>query len=170
MKSDPMTKREILWKRLASKMFRDAFISEFLNSRLSIQIHAMRLQRGWTQKDLSERSGMAQPTLSKLETSCDNVSLTTLKRLAKAFDVALIVKFVPFREAVREMENGHLDRDIASFPDDSFKSSRFSISLQTSVGPATGVTLRASDMVALRVGTGSLKAHPIPEVQYARLN
>jgi transcriptional regulator with XRE-family HTH domain len=62
--------------------------------------------RHWTQTDLAKEVGMAQSRISLLEDpSYEKFSLTTLKRLASAFDVALIVRFVPFSELAQWSTN-----------------------------------------------------------------
>ena len=52
-----------------------------------------RKNAGLTQKQLSERAGIAQSDISKLETGDCNPSLKTLKRLASAMDMTLRVEF-----------------------------------------------------------------------------
>ena len=52
-----------------------------------------RKNAGLTQKQLSERTGIAQSDISKLETGDGNPSLKTLKRLASAMDMTLRVEF-----------------------------------------------------------------------------
>lgn len=54
-----------------------------------------RKQSGLTQKQLSERTGIAQGDISKLESGSANPSVRTLQRLAKAMDMKLQIKFVP---------------------------------------------------------------------------
>ena len=53
-----------------------------------------RKNAGLTQKQLSERAGIAQSDISKLETGEGNPSLKTLKRLASAMDMVLKVEFL----------------------------------------------------------------------------
>lgn len=90
-----------LWKKLSSKVYRDAFVSSGLLTGLGAQIHALRKRAGWTQQELSEATGMAQARISVLENAtAENISLATLKRIASAFDVALVVRFVRFSEVV----------------------------------------------------------------------
>lgn len=48
---------------------------------------------GLTQKDLAERSGIAQTDISKIETA--NPSLKTLQRLADGMGMRLKLEFVP---------------------------------------------------------------------------
>jgi transcriptional regulator with XRE-family HTH domain len=61
----------------------------------------MREDRTWTQAKLAEKLGTTQNTVSRLENpKTSKPTITTLKRIAEAFDVALIVKFAPFSEFV----------------------------------------------------------------------
>ena len=60
-----------------------------------------RKNAGLTQKQLSERAGIAQSDISKLETGEGNPSLKTLKRLASAMDMILKVEFL-HRPIVRQ--------------------------------------------------------------------
>lgn len=50
---------------------------------------------GLTQKDLAERTGIAQADISKLENGNANPSLRTLKRLAEGMGMQLKVEFCP---------------------------------------------------------------------------
>ncbi len=50
---------------------------------------------GLTQKDLAERTGIAQGDISKLETGNANPSLRTLQRLAAGMGMKLQLEFVP---------------------------------------------------------------------------
>ena len=92
-------KREI-WESLGDKPSRDAFVAAHLSNNIGAQIFSMREAHGWSQGKLAEEVGMAQPRISVLEGGYDSYSLTTLKRLASAFDVAVVVRFVPFSELV----------------------------------------------------------------------
>ena len=53
-----------------------------------------RNEEGLTQKDLSERSGIAQGDISKLENGNANPSIRTLQRLANAMGKKLKIEFV----------------------------------------------------------------------------
>jgi len=55
-----------------------------------------RLNSGITQKQLSEKTGIAQADISKLENGNANPSLKTLQRLAYGMDMKLKVEFLPF--------------------------------------------------------------------------
>ncbi len=54
-----------------------------------------RKRAGMTQKELSERSGIAQGDISKLENGSANPSLKTLQRLAEGLGMRLKLEFVP---------------------------------------------------------------------------
>lgn len=51
--------------------------------------------KGITQKELSERTGIAQGDISKLENGNGNPSIRTLQRLADAMGMTLRIEFVP---------------------------------------------------------------------------
>lgn len=51
--------------------------------------------KGITQKELSERTGIAQGDISKIENGNANPSLKTLQRLATAMDMSLKIEFIP---------------------------------------------------------------------------
>ena len=93
--------REILKKRLMNKKHRNAFVSAYIDETIPFQIRALREQdeRGWTQEELASHANMKQERISTLENpNYASYSLRILKQLAAAFDVALIVRFVPFGE------------------------------------------------------------------------
>ena len=60
-----------------------------------------RKNTGLTQKQLSERAGIAQGDISRLECGNANPSLNTLKRLAAAMDMTLKIEFMPFAHKIR---------------------------------------------------------------------
>lgn len=96
-------RREQVVHSLADKEYRDAFVEAEIDTGLAYQIRGMREARGWSQGDLGERvpGGMHQGVVSKLEDpDYGRHTLSTLKRLASAFDVALVVRFVPFSQLV----------------------------------------------------------------------
>jgi transcriptional regulator with XRE-family HTH domain len=94
-------RRQRIIENLKNKEYRDAFVTEHINTGVPFQIRALRDQREWTQKDLGNHVEMAQETISRIEDpNYGKLTLKTLKRLASAFDVALMVRFVPFSELV----------------------------------------------------------------------
>ena len=86
-----------LWRSLSDKAYRDAFVSEHINSGVAVQIHENRKSRSLTQGELGELAQMSQVRISKLESGNHGTpNLKTLTRLASALDCALVVRFVPF--------------------------------------------------------------------------
>ena len=95
------TRWQQIARSLSDKEYRDLFAIEEINTGLPFQIRAMRQARGWSQKDLADHAGMTQEGVSRLENpDYGKPTLTTLKRLASAFDVGLVVRFVPFSQLV----------------------------------------------------------------------
>ena len=92
--------------KLRRKAYRDAYVEEHIKTSLPIQMIALREQRGWSQTELGRRVGMRQNAVSRLEDAESGVpSVTTLLRLAKTFDVALLIKFVPFTKLLAEFSD-----------------------------------------------------------------
>lgn len=101
-KSSLGAKFRSLWSSLSNKEFRDEFVAANISDTLSLQIRLTRESLGLTQSQLAERSGMKQPSISKLEASCDSISFATAKRIASALDVAVDVKLVSFSALAAE--------------------------------------------------------------------
>lgn len=85
-------------KYVAEQMKNDEFLKEYeaLKPEFDI-IQAMidaRQETGLTQKELSERTGITQGDISKLENGNANPSIKTLKRIAKAMGKQLRISFV----------------------------------------------------------------------------
>jgi transcriptional regulator with XRE-family HTH domain len=89
-----LDKRRLL-EELKDPESRRLFYSEHISTALPIQIRELRKGRGLTQKQLSDLTGFSQSNLSDFENP--NYEYTpqigTLKRLADAFDVPVIVRF-----------------------------------------------------------------------------
>lgn len=100
MSQDTDLLKQELWESLQDKGARDAFAASHLSNNIGAQIFSMREARGWSQEKLADEVGMAQPRISLLEGGYERYSLTTLKRIASTFDVAVVVRFVPFSELV----------------------------------------------------------------------
>lgn len=94
-----MTKfKDFLNEQLKDEEFRKEY--EALEPEFAV-IQAMidaRKLKGLTQKELSERTGIAQGDISKLENGSANPSLRTLQRLAEGLGMKLKLEFVPANE------------------------------------------------------------------------
>jgi transcriptional regulator with XRE-family HTH domain len=86
-----------LWEKMRNKPYRDSFVEAHLSTNIAAQIQTLREARGWTQMELGKKAGMAQNRISVLEDpSYDKITISTVRRLASAFDVAFIARFIPF--------------------------------------------------------------------------
>ncbi len=95
------TIRTQLWEKMRDKPYRDTFVAAHLSTNIAAQIQTIREQRGWTKKQLAQKAGMSPSRITVMEDpSYEKFTLTTLKRLASAFDVAQIARFTPFSDLV----------------------------------------------------------------------
>jgi transcriptional regulator with XRE-family HTH domain len=83
-------------RKFFRRRYRDVFATSITGT-TAAQIRATREKRGWSQHELAEKAGMAQARISLLENpNYESPSLSTLKRVANALDVALVVRFTSF--------------------------------------------------------------------------
>ncbi len=90
-----MTLKEYKEKKMKDPKFAAAY--EELQPELNV-IRALidaRISQNLTQKELSERTGIAQTEISKLENGTRNPSIKLLQRLAEGMDMVLNVTFTP---------------------------------------------------------------------------
>lgn len=86
------------------KEYAHAYMEEFSNMAIAAQIKALREQRGWTQKQLAEASGMKQERICALEdVDYDAWTIKVLRRLAKAFDLTVKVSFDKFSSGILDV-------------------------------------------------------------------
>jgi transcriptional regulator with XRE-family HTH domain len=86
-------------EEILNKEYRHGLVDAQIEIDLPLQIRALRKQLVGEQKDMAKLTGMKQPRISAMEKPGKvHFSLETLRRLAEAFDVALIVRFAPFSE------------------------------------------------------------------------
>ena len=82
-----------------SKKAREAFVAEQMGSTVAAQIYTLRSVNHMTQKKLAEAINSVQTRIPVLEDpSYQNYSVQTLLKIAAAFDVGLVVRFVPFKQ------------------------------------------------------------------------
>ena len=92
-------------RKFFRKRYRDIFATSITGT-TAAQIHAMREKEGWSQEELAQKAGMGQARISLLENpNYQNLSLSTLKRIANVFDVALVVRFEPFSRLFAIIDN-----------------------------------------------------------------
>src|SRR5687768_5450911 len=83
------------------KRARQKLVESHVAKGISFQIRATREAMQMTQEALAKEAGMNQNAIYRLESpSYGRPTLTTLKRIAAALDVALVVRLVPYSELV----------------------------------------------------------------------
>lgn len=80
---------------LTQKQGRDEFTKNHLRSCLAYQVRALRKASDLTQEELAKLTGMAQPSIARIENPLrpSNHSLRSLLRIASALDVSLSIEF-----------------------------------------------------------------------------
>lgn len=58
-------------------------------TRIGRNMKVERTRRGWTQGDLSERTGLARHSINRYEMGYTNMKLDALMKIAEAFDLTL---------------------------------------------------------------------------------
>ena|ERR1700691_2356934 len=99
-----MSERSNLIRRLCKNAdARASYIKSKLGVLVPSQIRSLRLQSDMPrQSDLASAAGLHQSRISMFETpGAANMTIETLSRMAAAFKVGLVVKFVPFSEMLR---------------------------------------------------------------------
>ena len=100
-----MTKRQQILSSLENREYRREFAADIATS-LAIQIRLLREHHRWTQEELAHRMGKRQETISQWENpDYGRYTLNTLRELAAAFDVALLVRFASFSDLVDWIAN-----------------------------------------------------------------
>ena len=94
--------KEQLTSLMEDPAFRHAFLADYLQEILATQIKAIREHQGLTQEQLGQAAhGMSQVQISRLENpDYSGASVNSLKRVAQALDVGLIIRYAPFSEFV----------------------------------------------------------------------
>lgn len=93
-----------LREEFKNKEYAHGYMETFCVDRIASQIHTLRKQRDLSQEELSRLSGIAQERISKLESGdFDSITMKTLNKLSRAFDVNLSIKFEPFAQAITDV-------------------------------------------------------------------
>ena len=78
---------------------RSRFKRNHIKELIAAQIRMLRDKRGWSQTELGDIAGIKQSRVSVLEDpEYSGVTVNTLLKLSDAFDVGLVVRFVPFND------------------------------------------------------------------------
>jgi transcriptional regulator with XRE-family HTH domain len=102
--------KDRLLEKFQSFKYRHAYMDDFTDGYIATQIKVIREQRNLSQKQLADLAKMGQSQISVLEdVNTRSWKVSTLKKLAKAFDLVLIVRFEEFGKMLPDI--GHLDRE-----------------------------------------------------------
>ena len=116
-----MTLISKLIDRFRSFEYRHVYADSFIDSYIATQIRVLRDQHGHlTQAQLAERAGMQQSQISRLE-NINNSSwkVSTLRKIARAFDLILVVRFESFGKTLPEIDRfGRASLERCSFDAD----------------------------------------------------
>jgi len=98
--SKNLNSRYDLIRRLRKgRAVRNRFVESHIDKKLAFQVRSLRGDA--SQEDIEREKGIKQQVLSRLENpSYGKPTLTTLKKIAAAFDVGLLVEFVPFSQLI----------------------------------------------------------------------
>ncbi len=95
------SRNELINRLKRGRSSRDKLVSSHIDKGIAFQIRAIRDKQGTSQAELAEAIGTNQNNISRLESpTYGKATITTLKKLAAAFDVALVVRFVPFSQLI----------------------------------------------------------------------
>jgi len=95
------TKKALLARLHRGYEARKKFVESQISNGIAFQIRALRSRERWNQSELAEKVGTTQNQIYRLEKpSVTKPTISTLKKIAAAFDVALVVRFVPFSQLV----------------------------------------------------------------------
>jgi hypothetical protein len=101
-----LSNKGLIRKLISSKTFRDSYVHEYVRNGIPFQIRAMREDRRWTQGELGVAAGKPRNVITRLEDpNYGKLTIKTLLEMASAFDVALLIKFIPFSRLLREYDD-----------------------------------------------------------------
>ena len=99
-----MTLKEYKEKRMKDPDFATAYFEMQPEINVIRALVDARISQNMSQKELSERTGIAQAEISKLENGTRNPSVKLLQRLADGMGMVLNITFVPKETAMMDMK------------------------------------------------------------------
>lgn len=97
---------QTLFDKLQDSDYRKAFIASTIRAAVPLHFRYLRKSRRLTQSQVEKTSGKAQSWISQLENSSyGKMTVQTLLDLAAVYDVALLIKPVPFSRFLREYDD-----------------------------------------------------------------
>ena len=111
-------------KSFKDKEFAHEFMDEIMNAYIATQIKTLRLQKGWTQKQLADAAGTHQERIAVLENvNYSSWSISALREIARALDLVVSVSFENFSRTIPLIDRLHTEalertpREEDLFPD-----------------------------------------------------
>jgi transcriptional regulator with XRE-family HTH domain len=97
MSTNLNSKKSLIQRFQKGRHTRNRFVESHLDKKLAFQIRSLRGDA--SQDEMEKKTGIKQQAISRLENPYyGKATLTTLKKIAAAFDVALLVEFIPFSQ------------------------------------------------------------------------
>ena len=81
--------------RIARSWRAKAGLADFMRKLVGDNCARLRAERGWTQEELAERSGLSQQYLSDLERGKRNPTIVPIYEIAVAFEVSHVELVIP---------------------------------------------------------------------------
>lgn len=95
------SKVSLIQRLRRGRQARAKFVESHVSKGLAFQIRSLREREKWSQQMLASEIGSNQNAVYRAENpNYGKQTLTTLRKIAAAFDVALVVRFVPFSELI----------------------------------------------------------------------
>ena len=95
------SKKSLLERLNRGADVRARFVDSNVSKLVAFQVRALREKEKWSQQRLAEKIDSNQNAIYRAENpNYGKHTVTTLKKIAAVFDVALIVRFVPFSELI----------------------------------------------------------------------
>jgi transcriptional regulator with XRE-family HTH domain len=142
------------------------FVESHLSKGLAFQIRSLREREEWSQQKLADQIGSNQNSIYRAENpNYGKQTLSTLRKIAAAFDVGLVVRFVPFSELLDWTTS--TPRIIKGLSTESLAPENFSAEEKAEVfnNAAPQIDLNAANAAALVADedTGFIERKPVKE-------
>lgn len=111
MKTEKFSSLDVLKKHgISTEKVEESYATRKSILDIAEKIRSLRKEFGITQKELAEKTGMAQPDISKIEAGIGDKGPTidTIDRIARAFDRSLSVNFEP-KNSLTDFEKTNIE-------------------------------------------------------------